>query len=151
MFQIAIYQRKTVAITYLQYAKYLYHNQLQSQSNHDNKIVQEIETMLYKAISLSCNDAPVSCMDESYHQLALLKVHLQSISLDKNNINDSCQYDDALQIYQQRLNELPDSYLLLIGKAYLLQNEHFKRYNQSITIYKMQLDYVIIISILCKK
>ena len=129
MFQIAIYQlNTTVAVTYLEYAKYLYYNQLQSQTNDDNKKVQEIETMLYKAINMSSNDSQHSCKDRSYHQIALLKMHMQSISLDKN--------DESLKIYQQGLNELPNSCLLHVGKAYLLQNENFKQYNQSITIYK---------------
>ena len=138
MFQKAIYQLNTsMSETYLEYAKYTYLFHKQPRMNHENytsdkKTVQEIETMLHKAIhSFSLNGS--NSKDESYHQLALLK--MQTLS-EKNNESISFKYQQVMKIYQQGLNELPNSCLLHVGKAYLLQNDHFKQYNQSVKLYK---------------
>ena len=133
MFQTGIYKlNTTIPGIHLEYAKYLFHNQLQTKHD-DRKTVQEIETMLYKAIHLfSINPDPIATdsKDESYHQLALLKMKTL------HNNNESFKYQQVLQIYQQGLNNIPDSCLLHVGKAYLLQNEHFKQYDESIALYQ---------------
>ena len=130
IFQTAIYKLNTThARIYLEYAKYLFYNQLQT--NHDNKIVQEIETMLYKAMQLFPGHGNLTNFkDQSYHQLVLLKMQ----TMDNNN--ESFKYQHLLQLYQQGIDDIPNSCLLHVGKAYLLQNHHFKQYNQSATLYQ---------------
>ena len=139
IFRTAIYQlNTTVAGTYLDYAKYLFRNHMQLQTNHtyNQTTVQEIETMLYKAINLFSINAS-NARDQCYHQLALLKLK----TLERNNNNEGLKNDQVLRIYQQGLNNMPNSCLLHVGIAHLLQNDYFKKYNQSVTHYQTAIQW----------
>ena len=138
LFRTAIYQlNTTIAWTYMEYAKYLFHNHLQTNQNHT--IIEEIETMLYKGMNFRAVDVGAnSFKDEFYHQLALLKMQ----TLNNSNSGESLSiYDQMLEIYQQGLERFPTSFVLHLGKAYLLQNDHFKQYNQSIKLYQTAIQF----------
>ena len=143
LFQKAIYQFNThFTLTHLHYARYLFNNQLlQSDQMVNMTIAQEIETILYKVINYNQSDntdththvSIAKCiMDQAYQQLALLKMTTMN-----REMNESVKHETMMQIYDRGLNELPNSGLLRLGKAYLLQNDYFKQYKQSIKMYKL--------------
>ena len=128
MFRTAIYKLKTkLPGIYMEYAKYLFRNKLQTNHGHDPTTARQIEDLFrMNLFSVSATESK----EQAYHGLALLKMQ----TLD--NKNEFSKYQQAMQIYDQGLNDMPNSCLLHVGKAYLLENQHFKQYNQSITLYQ---------------
>ena len=128
LFQTAIYQLNTkIAIIYLYYAKHMFRTCKQMLQTEDGQLIaREIQGVLQHAINIDGSNA----IDESYRQLILLKMETL------NDHNELEEYQRMLQLYEKGLNQSPESCLLHMGKAHLLENKHFRQYNQSIVLYR---------------
>ena len=148
LFQTAIYKYKAQKDVILQfYARYLLRNKyvhvhnINSSLATNTTIHREIEDILFKIIDLQA-DKNIDKVDDhetgdAFHQLALLTL----ARLNNGYVHETSRiYQQAKQYYVAALKNSPNSALAYVGEGYLLQQEYYKQYQQSITSYAIAIE-----------